>query len=113
MKRDPRFRTRRALTFAAMALSLGVAGCASAAPRQTVEPEPVACTDASLMELRAEHPDSLSDRGWQQLQAFERECSLARAAAARETWGRPGDHHLWWMGSGLAMMLMMLAMWSP
>ena len=113
MKRHPGFRARRALTVAAVALSLAVAGCASATPRQSIEPEPVSCTSSSLMELRAEHPDSLSERGWQQLQALERECRLARTAAAREDGSWTTDHHTLWMGSGLAMALMMLVMWIP
>lgn len=112
MKRDPESRAGRASVLVAVALSLAVAGCASV-PRQTAEPEPVACTDASLVALRAVHPDSLSERGWQQLQNLERECSLAREAAAREGQGWSDGHHAWWMASGLGMGLMMLLMWSP
>lgn len=112
MNSGPGLRGRRASILATVALSLAAAGCAAAAPRQSIEPEPVVCTDASLVELRAAHPDSLSERGWQQLQTLERECSAARAAAARETRGRTGDHPMWWMASGLAMAVMMVAMWS-
>lgn len=111
MKRQLGPRARRASTVAALALSL--AGCASATPRQSIEPEPITCASSSLSELRAEHPDSLSERRWQQLQALERECSLARAAAARESGSRTADHHMVWIGSGLAMALMMLVMWIP
>lgn len=111
--KSPGFRARRTLIFAAVGLSVAVVGCASVTPRQTVEPEPVACANASLTELRAEHPDSLTDRARQQLQSLQHECSLARAAAARERRGWPRDHHMWWMGSGLLMTLMMLLMWSP
>lgn len=106
----PGSRARRTLVVAAAALSLTATGCASAPLPRTAEPEPVACTDPSLVELRAVSPGSLSASGWQQLRTLERECSLARAAAARETRHRTGDHHMWWMGSGLAMALMMVAM---
>lgn len=112
MKRGPGSRARRATILAAVALSLVAAACASATPRQTVEPEPGSCADPSLVELRAEPADSLSEREWQRLQSLERNCGLARAEAARETRGRTGDHHGWWIGSGLAMALMMVAMWT-
>ena len=112
MKRGLGFRARRATILASVALSVAAAGCASATPRQTAEPEPVSCTDPSLVELRAEPPDSLSEREWQRLQSLERNCGLARAEGAGGTRDRTGDHHGWWMGSGLAMALMVVAMWS-
>ena len=113
MKSGPGFRARRAAILAAVALSLTAAACASATPRQSVEPEPASCTYPSVVELRAELSDSLSERESQRIQSLERNCALARAGAARETGGRTRDHHGWWIGSGLAMALMMFAMWSP
>lgn len=112
MKRGWRSTARRRAAFATVALSLALAGCASTARPQRFEPAPVACADSSLVKLRAVHPDSLSEREWQRLQVLERNCSLARAQTARETPGRTHDHAMWWMGSGLAMALMMVAMWS-
>ncbi len=107
------FRARRATLVVTAALALAVAGCVSTAPVDPSTPEPVVCTDPSLVELRAQHPDSLSEREWQRYQVLEHDCSVARAEVSRETRHGPRDNHRWWMWSGLAMTVMMIAMWVP
>ncbi len=72
------------------------------------------CVEPSLVALRAEHPDSLSEREWQRLQTLERDCDLARTEVYRDGWHHAGGvHHGWWVGSGVVMALMMITMWSP
>jgi hypothetical protein len=114
MKRGSGYRAGRVTILAAIALALTLAGCASTAPRQPVEPEPAVCVEPSLAALRAEHPDSLSEREWRRLQTLERYCDLARTEVRRDNWNHTGvTHPGWWVGSGVVMALMMITMWSP
>lgn len=114
MRRASGSRAGRVAILVTVALALTLAGCASTAPRQSYEPEPAACAEPSLAALRAEQPDSLSEREWQRLQALERDCDLARTEVQRDGWHyADGAHHGWWAGSGVVMALMMIAMWSP
>lgn len=113
MKRGSGSRAGRVTILVTVALALTLAGCASTVPRP-IEPEPAVCVAPSLTALRAEHPDSLSEREWQRLQTLERHCDLARAEVQVDGWHHAGGtHHGWWVGSGVVMALMMIAMWSP
>ena len=112
MPRGAGFRGARAALVAALALTLAVAGCGYAGLGQPYEPEPVACAVPSLADLRAEHPDSLSEHEWQRIQTLEGECTGARAASSRDTHRARRDHHAWWMGSGIIMTVMMIGMWG-
>ncbi len=89
----------------ALPLVLFLAACASApAPRQAT-PEPEACREPIYLELKGEHPDSLSERSWERLQQLEAEC---RAELRQESDGADlvgGDHH---RGAWLWMPAMML-----
>lgn len=113
MKRHSGLGVGRATVVALAALTLTAMGCATYPSRDPAPPEPVVCADPVLVELRAEHPDSLSEREWQRYQVLERRCDVARAETAQEPRYWTHDHHVWWMGSGLVMTAMMLAMWSP
>lgn len=105
----------RTATLRAVALSLALlAGCASSGARRTYAAQPVVCADSVYVQLRAQHPDSLSAREWQRFQTLDRQCTAARAEASRTVDARPGTHHqgAWWMASGLVMVAMMVAMWG-
>ena len=90
---------------------LFLGACASAPVPGSTVPEPEACRELVYLELKAEHPDSLSDRAWERLRQLDAEC---RADRSREP-SRPdrvdADHHLgaWlWMP---AMMVVGGMMW--
>lgn len=116
MNRGHESQVRRATVRAAGVLVLAfLAGCASSGTRGRYAPEPAVCADSVYVQLRAQHPDSLSEREWQRFQGLERECTAARAEASPTVDGRAGVHRdrAWWMASGLVMVVMMVAMWSP
>jgi len=69
-------RYRPELLVIAASAALVLAACA---PRQVVQREPPACSDPLYLRLKAEPPDSLSDREWTRLQDLERACVSARA----------------------------------
>jgi len=86
----------------AVAASLLASACA---PRQVVQQQPPPCTDPLYVRLKAEAPDSLSEREWTRLQDLERACASARTAAA-EHGGESGmmmgmKRNTWWAMTGL------------
>ena len=92
------------------------AACITPATHPAPVPEPAPCADSSDIQLRQQHPDSLSARAWQRFQTLDRDCAAARAQASRETNGMMGmwhgGGHL--MGVGIAtvvMAAMMISMW--
>lgn len=96
---------------------LGVAlliACAPVATRQARLLEPVACTDSTYLQLRRQHPDSLSERAAERLRMLDRDCTIARRQAIAEQRGvtdtRRGTGH--WMGGavGILMVALMVAM---
>ncbi len=65
------------------------------------------------MELRAQHPDSLSERAWERLQKLEDDCERERRARPlpEATTGHHGGWRGWaplMMVLGTAMMVMMV-----
>lgn len=95
-------------------LSLALLGaCAAPGTRPGYTPEPVPCVDPVYVELKAEPPDSLSEREWQRLRELDHACAVARASETRsaDDWMGGPHHGHWWMGAGLVMTAMMAAMW--
>lgn len=95
-------------------LSLALLGaCAAPGKRAGYAPEPVPCVDPVYIELKAESPDSLSEREWQRLRELDHACAAARADGSRsaDDWMGGSHHGHWWMGAGLVMTAMMVAMW--
>jgi hypothetical protein len=98
---------------AVLALAL-FAACVSPGTYQATVATPVPCADSSYVQLRQQHPDSLSPREWQRLQTLDRECAVARAQAPRQASGMMGVSHGGLMGAGVAavvMAAMIIAMW--
>lgn len=96
-----------------VALLVVLGSCAAPPPPNRPAPEPPSCRDPVYLELRAQHPDSLSDRAWDRLQELDAECrsQLAEQPADNATLGPGADHHLggWlWMP---AMMVLGGMMW--
>ena len=108
--------SRRLLpTLSVLLLSLG--GCAA---RQAHVQEPTPCTDSLYVQLKRQHPDSLSERAWARLQGLEQACTVARA---QHKSGMSGMSGMMGMGSrrgalsmvvvmavGVGMVLMMAAL---
>ena len=102
-------------TLSLLVLSLG--GCAA---RQAHVQEPTPCTDSLYVQLKRQHPDSLSGRAWERLQALEQACTVARAQRGSEMQGMRGmmgmgsRRGVLWMGLamvvGVGMVLMMTAL---
>lgn len=116
MNRRRGSQVRKATLRAAAVLALALlAGCASSGTRGTYASEPVVCADSVYVRLRAQPPDSLSEREWERFRMLDRECTAARVEAARAVDVQAGTHRHggWWMASGLIMAVMMVAMWSP
>jgi hypothetical protein len=90
-------------------------GCATAGTGTASVPAPAPCADALYADLRAQPPDSLSEREWQRLQALDRECAAARAEAPRTIAAQTDaqHHRVWWMASGLVMVGVMVLMMGP
>lgn len=84
-----------------LALMLSLSGCAA---RQAHVQEPAPCSDSLYLQLKRQHPDSLSERAWERLQALERNCTAARTQRSSEMNGMMG------MGSGRGFLWMGLLM---
>lgn len=83
------------------ALVLG--GCATRQAQQGQLSQPSPCTDSLYLELKREHPDSLSEREWQRLQSLDQACAATRTRAARtDASGQMGGM----MGAGRGVFLM-------
>lgn len=89
------------------------AGCITPATHQPRVAVPVACADSSYLQLRQQHPDSLSARAWQRLQTLDRECAAARVQAPRDANGMMGMWHGALMGgiATVVMVAMVISMW--
>ena len=102
----------RVVTLFCLAL---VASCATPATRAVRVAEPAPCADSTYVQLKRQHPDSLSDRSWQRLQSLDRAGAAARAesslAATNGTTGAGNSGgHLMWVGAVVMMVAMMVAM---
>ena len=84
-----------------LALALSLSGCAA---RQAHLQEPAPCSDSLYVELRRQHPDSLSEREWQRLQTLEQACAAVRTQRDGDMNGMMG------MGSGRGLLWMGLVM---
>lgn len=74
-------------THALLAILLSTAflsGCATPAVRQRHVHEPTPCTDTLYLQLRRQHPDSLTERAWQRLQSLDQACAAARRASEQK-----------------------------
>ena len=92
-----------------------VASCATPATRAVRVAEPVPCADSTSVQLKRQHPDSLSDRSWQRLQSLDRACAAARAesslgARSGTTGAGNSGGHLMWVGAVVMMVAMVVAM---
>lgn len=84
-----------------LALMLALGGCAA---RQAHLQEPATCSDSLYMQLKRQHPDSLSERAWERLQMLEQSCAAARTQRNGDMNGMMG------MGSGRSILWMGLVM---
>jgi hypothetical protein len=89
----------------ALPLVLVLGACASAPAPRRATPEPEACREPIYLELKAEHPDSLSERSWERLQQLEAECRAELRQEPDRANLVGGDHH---RGAWLWMPAMML-----
>lgn len=112
-------RSTRFLFLATAAVGiLSLSACAPPPPTGHA-PEPSPCTDSLYVSLKRQHPDSLSERAWQRLEALDRECATARTQAAHADQGgmMAGGMHggrkwgLLGMVTVAAMLAMMSAIW--
>lgn len=90
-----------------------VAACATPATRSGHVQAPAPCVDSVYVQLKREHPDSLSERAWQRLQSLDRDCAGARAQSHEETSGMMGMSHGRsgaWMGLGIVTVIVMAVM---
>lgn len=98
---------------AVLAVTLLVACVPPAAQPHTVAASP--CADPSYVQLRQQHPDSLSAREWQRLQTLDGQCAVRADQGPPRNDSRSQRHgagHL--MGAGIAtvmMVAMMVSMW--
>lgn len=69
------------------AVTLMIAGCATASRSPAHGPVAAVCTDSIYLHLARQHPDSLSERAWQRLQSLDSSCARERAHAASDTRG--------------------------
>lgn len=98
-----------------LALVLSLSGCAA---RRAHVQEPAPCSDSLYVQLKRQHPDSLSERAWQRLQALEQSCAAARTQRNSDEMngmmGMGSSRGLLWMGLimavGVGMALMMSAL---
>lgn len=67
-----------------LGLVLLLGACTSASPPRQPAPEPEACREPLYLELKNEHPDSLSDRAWERLHQLEAECRAEQTRQAEE-----------------------------
>ena len=89
-----------------------LASCATPSTRRGYVTEPLPCSDSAYVQLKQQHPDSLTERAWERLQVLERSCVTARAQSVRETSGMMGVGRGAGMGIGaLIMLAMVIAMW--
>jgi hypothetical protein len=103
------YRMRRA----ALVLLALVMACATPMQQASMR-QPAPCEDSLYVQLKRTHPDSLSERAWQRLQSFDRDCAAARAQAQTEAsgmamgmgHGRGGR----WMGMGIVGVVLMVAL---
>ncbi len=112
-------RKLRLLSVVALLSVTVLAACAMPA-RQWRASTPAPCTDSTYLQLRRQHPDSLSDREWQRFQSLDAACADARTFVRELAVNRSG--HSGWMGlhhvgaaAGLVMTAimasMMITMW--
>lgn len=90
-----------------------LASCATTGTRQVRVAEWAPCADSTYLELRRQHPDSLSERGWLRLQSLERDCATTREESSqRGTAGMTDASHRgrsMWLGAAVMMVAMMFA----
>ena len=99
--------------FAVLYLAI-LAGCATPGTRYVRVTESNPCADSTYLQLRRQHPDSLSERGWLRLQSLDRACAATRAESSqRGTTGPTDASHRgrgMWLGAAVMMVAMMVAM---
>ena len=81
-----------------VALVLSFSGCAA---RQAHLQEPASCSDSLYVQLKRQHPDSLSERAWERLRTLEQNCAAARTQRNGDMNGMMGmgsSRGLLWMG---------------
>jgi len=94
-----------------VALVGAITACAPSTRHASV-PQPAPCADSLYVQLKGQHPDSLSERAWQRLQSLERDCAATRTQVHAETSSMMGMGHGRdgrWMGMGLVAVVLMAA----
>lgn len=93
---------RRIQRLLPLALVFFLDACTSTPRAGRPVPEPAACQDSLYLELKAEHPDSLSDRAWERLQQLSAECRAEPGPEAASPTVPDGGHRfgMWlWMSA--------------
>jgi len=93
----------RRLGLAMLAAALLVTACATN-PMPAHAPEPAPCADSLYVQLKRQHPDSLSERAWQRFQSLDQACAATQTQARGQIGGMMG------MGSMSGMLLMGVVM---
>lgn len=89
-----------------------LASCATPSTRRAYVAEPLPCADSTYIQLKRQHPDSLTERAWERLQILDSGCAVAREKTYRETSAMMGSGRSAGMGLGaLIMLAMVIAMW--
>jgi hypothetical protein len=106
-------RKMRALGVAGV-LALGLLAACVTPGIQGRAAAPARCTDSTYVQLTQQHPDSLSERSWQQLQSLGRECGIAQAYERDSSAGGSGhsgarDHGVG-IGAGIMSVIMVAMM---
>lgn len=111
-------RQLRSLAVAAFLAVTVLSACVTpAAQWRAVAPSP--CADTTYLQLKRQHPDSLSEREWQRFQSLDTACTEAQARARERAVIE--TEHGGWMGMGhggisagfmtAVMVAMMITMW--
>ena len=91
-----------------LALFLGACASAPAAPPPAAGAD--ACREPVYLELKGEHPDSLSERAWERLQQLEAACQAEETRQAERPAVVDRGHHGAWLWMP-AMMVLGGMMW--
>ena len=87
-----------------------LASCVTPGTQQVRVGVPTPCADSTYRQLRSQHPDSLSERGWQRLQNLDRACATREESSGTGTTDATHRGSRMWLGAAVMMVAMMVAM---
>jgi hypothetical protein len=87
-----------------------LAACTALTTSATRPAAPAPCMDSTYLQLRQQHPDSLSERSWQRLQSLERECANARSMSQTSMSAANHGHGGLWKGIGAGVVMIAMAL---